>query len=150
MARPYRPRSTTVVSSGSPTAYGQTVTFTAAVTSTAGTPTGTVTFKDGTTTLGTGTLNASGQATFTNSTLSVGGHSITAVYAGDINFKTSTSLAVMQTVNKTDTSAALTSSLNPSTLTQTVTFTATVSAVAPGGGVPAGPVTFKDGTTTLG
>ena len=49
------------------------------------TPTGTVTFKDGATVLGTGTLNG-GVATFTRSTpLSVGAHNITAVYSGDTN-----------------------------------------------------------------
>jgi Bacterial Ig-like domain (group 3) len=55
------------------------------------TPSGTVTFKDETATLGTGTLNASAPAAFTTSTLSVGTHSIRAVYAGDANFTGSTS-----------------------------------------------------------
>ena len=62
-----------------PTAvYGQSVTFTATVAVTspgAGPPTGTVTFKDGTTTLGTGTLSTSGgvtTATFTTTALAVG------------------------------------------------------------------------------
>src|SRR5207247_1138426 len=74
---------TGVVSSINPSVSGQPVTFTATVkakTSGAGTPTGTVTFRDGPTTLGTGTLNASGHATFVTSTLAVGAHPITASY----------------------------------------------------------------------
>jgi hypothetical protein len=142
---------TTLTSSASPTAYGQSVTFTATVSGGAtGTPTGTVTFKDGSTALGTGTLNASGQATLATSTLAAGSHSITAVYGGDSNFAGSTSSALTQTVNQDGTATTLASSLNPSTYGQTVTLAATVSASAPGSGTPTGTVTFKDGTTTLG
>src|SRR6185369_13830843 len=74
-----------------PSIFGQSVTFTATVTVNSpgsGMPTGTVTFKDGAATLGTGTLNGSGQTTFSTSGLAVGSHSITAVYAGDGNFNT--------------------------------------------------------------
>jgi Bacterial Ig-like domain (group 3)/FG-GAP-like repeat/FG-GAP repeat len=77
---------------------GASVTFTATVTGTAGTPTGTVTFLDNTTTLGTGTLNASGVATYSSSALTTGAHSITAQYGGDSNFAASTSKAVTVTV----------------------------------------------------
>ena len=78
--------STALSSSANPASYGQAVTFTATV-SGAGNPTGTVTFQDGGTTLGTATLNGSGVATYTTGafTLSVGTHSITAVYGGDID-----------------------------------------------------------------
>ncbi len=70
-----------------PSSSGQSVTFTATVTSTAGTPTGTVQFKDGGTNLGSPqTLNGSGVATFSTSSLVVGGHTITADYSGDLNF----------------------------------------------------------------
>jgi hypothetical protein len=77
------------------------VTFTATVTATApgaGIPTGTVTFKDGSTTLGTGALNGSGQATFTTASLKMGVHSITAVYGGDARFAGSTSPVLMQQI----------------------------------------------------
>jgi hypothetical protein len=144
--------STALVSSANPSVHGQSVTSTATVTASApgsGTPTGSVTFKDGTTTLGTGTLSG-GVATFTTSSLSVATHSITAVYGGDGNFTTSTSSALSQVVNKDSTSTSLTSSVNPSTFGQSVTFTATGTANAPGSGTPTGTVTFKDGTTTLG
>ena len=63
-----------------------------------GVPTGTVTFDDGSTVLGTVTLT-SGTASFTTSSLAVGTHSIKAVYAGDANFKTSTSAVLKQVVN---------------------------------------------------
>jgi Big-like domain-containing protein len=63
-----------------------------------GTPTGTVTFLDGATTLGTGTLNSSGVATYATSTLASGAQSITAQYGGDSNFAASTSAAVTVTV----------------------------------------------------
>src|SRR5439155_4368745 len=116
-----------------------------------GTPTGTVTFKDGSTTLGTGTLDGSGVATYTTGafTFSVGSHSITAVYGATTNYNTSTSSTLTQTVNAASTSTALSSSANPSVYGQAVTFTATVSATSPGTGTPTGTVTFKDGSTTL-
>src|SRR5439155_97659 len=79
---PTLPGTTTgLTSSVQPSVFGQPVTFTATMAAKspgAGTPTGTVTFKDGSSTLGTGTLNSSGQAMFTTSTLAVGPHSITA------------------------------------------------------------------------
>lgn len=81
---------TAVSSSVNPSATGQNVTFTATVTSTAGTPTGTVQFKDGGANLGSPqTLNA-GVATFATSTLTTGVHAITADYSGDVNFNVST------------------------------------------------------------
>jgi len=78
--------STTLASSANPSNGGQSVTFTAAVTSTGIIPpTGFVTFRDGADVLGTGFLNALGMATFSTSALTIGSHSITAEYAGDAN-----------------------------------------------------------------
>ena len=82
------PTTTTVTSSQNPSTYGDAVTFTATVTATPGTPTGEVTFKDGATILATITLSSS-QATYTTSSLSVGDHTITAVYSGDTSFAAS-------------------------------------------------------------
>ena len=62
-----------------------------------------MTFKDGATTLGTGTLSG-GVATFATSALAIGSHTITAVYGGDTNFTTSTSSSLTQTVNQGATS----------------------------------------------
>ncbi len=138
---------TALSSSQNPSTFGQSVTFTATVTSGGGAPTGTVTFKNGSTTLGTGTL-ASGVATFSTATLSVGSHSITAAYAATTNFGSSTSSALTQTVKADTTATALFADPDPSTFGQSVTFTAVVASIA--GGIPTGTVTFKDGSTTLG
>jgi hypothetical protein len=141
--------STTVSSSVNPSLFGQSVTFTATVSSAAGTPSGTVTFLDGAATLGTASLS-SGSATFAASSLAVGSHVLTVSYAGDSNFNASTSSAITQTVNKGNSSTTLSSSVNPSVFGQSVTFTATVSAVAPAVGTGTGTVTFLDGAATLG
>jgi hypothetical protein len=135
------------------TVFGQAQTFTAAVTVNspgAGTPTGLVTFYDGSTAVGIGTLGANGTATFLTSGLAVGTHSLTAQYNGDSNFATSTSGNQPATVQKADTSTALSVGPNPATLGQTVTLTATVADLSPGSGMPTGSVTFFDGSTPLG
>ncbi len=94
----------TLISSTNPAGYGRSVTVIATVAPVApaiGTPTGTVTFKDGSTVLGTGALNSSGKAAFsTTNRLSAATHSITAVYGGNTNFTASTSSALSQVVNK--------------------------------------------------
>lgn len=91
--------STTVVSSLNPSRAGKSVTFTATVKpSTTGTPTGTVTFWNGTATLGTSTLS-NGKATLTTTSLIAGSHSIIAGYHGSANFKGSNSHSLTQTVN---------------------------------------------------
>ena len=147
--------STSVSSSVNPSVFGQSVTLTATVSATApgsGTPTGTVNFKDGASTIGSCSAQtmAGGQATCSTSGLSVGTHAtITAVYSGDGNFNGSTSSNFSQTVNKADTSTTVTSSLNPAMTGQSVTLTATVTATAPGSGTPTGTVNFKDGASTI-
>ena len=140
----------TLSSSANPSVVGQSVTITvtaSAVPITAGTPTGTVTFLDGTTILGTQALS-NGQAAFSNSTLTAGTHSISASYSGDSTFAATRSMALTQIV--TGIAIALTSSADPSLSGQSVTFTAAVSPVPAGTGTPTGTVTFLDGTTTLG
>jgi len=83
--------SVTTLSSSQVSAFtSNPVTFTAIVTSAAGTPTGSVTFFDGTTPLGTATL-VSGSAAYTSSSLDTGTHSITAVYNGNADLAPSTS-----------------------------------------------------------
>ncbi len=136
---------TTTVLGSSPnaSASGQAVVFTATVSP--GSATGMVTFTEGTTQIGTGTLGGSGVATLSISTLTAGTHPITATYAGSASHAGSTSNTVSQVVNgPTATTTALTSSLNPSTAGQSVTLQATVTAGATGS------VAFKDGTTVLG
>src|SRR6185437_6664903 len=113
---------TSLSSSANPSAFGQSVTFTATVAGSGGSPTGAVTFKDGGATLGSGTLSA-GTATFSTGTLSQVSHSITAVYDGDLVYDASTSSVLTQTVNQASSTTSLSSSANPSAFGQSVTFT---------------------------
>jgi len=138
--------STTVASAPNPSASGQSVTFTATVTSTAGVPAGTVTFKDGATTLASAiAVNGSGIATFSTTTLAVGSHTITATFTGNTGWSSSSGTAAAQLV-QSPSSTVVSSAPNPSTFGQSVTFTATVTS---GAGTPAGAVTFTEGATTL-
>ena len=86
-----------LVSSLNPVLKTNAVAFTATVTSTEGAPRGSVSFNDGQTLLGSGTL-AAGVATYSTSSLTVGPHSITAAYGGDANFTSVTSAVVSQPV----------------------------------------------------
>jgi hypothetical protein len=143
---------TTVLSSIDPSVSGQSIVLFAIESPAApgsGTPTGTVTFSEGTATLGTATLR-SGIASFLTSVLAVGLDPITAAYGGDANFKSSTSGALTQTVNRADSTTLVFNPVNPSVFGQEVVFTALVSAVAPGSGTPSGTATFKDGSGTMG
>ena len=145
------PTTTTLTSSSNPSSFRQTVSFKATVASSSGTPTGTVTFSDGATTLGTGTLSTvSGAqvATYSTASLTVATHQISAVYTGDSTHKGSTSNTVNQVVNKATTTIAVTSNLNPSTYGQSVTFTATIAANSGFGGCT-GIVTFYDGSNPI-
>jgi Bacterial Ig-like domain (group 3)/FG-GAP-like repeat len=91
---------TRLTSSLNPSLVGQSVIFTAAVSTAVGTPipTGTVTFLDGTATIGTGPL-INGAATFSTSTLTAGSHTITATASGDSATAPSTSASLTQIVN---------------------------------------------------
>ena len=87
------------LSSSAAAAYtGNPITFTAMLTATTGTPSGTVMFMDGTSKLGTGNISG-GKTSFTTSALSTGTHSITAVYSGDDGFNAVTSAAVTETIS---------------------------------------------------
>jgi hypothetical protein len=136
-----------VISSLNPSTFGQTVTFTATVAGGAS-PTGTVQFKDGSANLGSAVALSGNNATFATAALGVGTHPVTAVYSGDVNNTASTSNLLNQVVNSTGlatTTTSLVSSLNPSLVGQSVTFTATVN----GGASPTGTVQFNDGAAAL-
>jgi len=143
-----RATTTALSSSLNPSIYGQSVTFSATVTSAAGTPTGTVTFSDGAQTLGAASLDPRGVATIAISSLNVGGHSIQAAYSGDSQFKASNSSPLAQIVTQVSSATRVSSSLNPSTYGQPVTLSATVTPLY--GGVVTGTVTFFDGSHNLG
>jgi hypothetical protein len=147
--------STSANSSTNPSVAGEPVTFTATV---AGSkvrgvttvPTGTVTFFDGTTVIGQPVPLASGVAQL-SAGLTVGSHSITAQYSGDVNYLPSTSPALVQVVNQSSSSTVLKSSANPAGIGSAVTFTATVASTVSGDAlVPTGSVTFFDSSTNLG
>ena len=108
--------------------------------------TGTVTFLDGTTILGTGTITG-GAATFTTSALAIGTHSITASYSGDSAYNAAVSAVLTQVVGKIPTVTTITVSAPAQLLHTGVTFTANVTAPSPNA---TGTVTFMDGTTVLG
>jgi autotransporter-associated beta strand protein len=143
---------TTLMAAPTTAVTGQQVTLTATVAASSGTgtPTGTVQFFNGSTLLGTGTLNSSGEATTQTMSLTAGMPSLTAVYGGDSTFAGSTSTAVTVTVNKSDTNTAVNVVPNPSNSGATVTLTATVTAASPGSGTPTGTVNFLNGSTSLG
>ncbi|WP_413798815.1 Ig-like domain-containing protein [Streptomyces iranensis] len=125
-----------------PAVSGQSVTLTATVIPLGvGTPTGTVTFVvTGGPTL-TGTLSGGTTSVTVPAGLSVGVHPVTATYSGDVNFTASTGTNVIVVIQASTTTSVV-SAPDPSTLGQPVTFTATVTPVAPGAGVPTGTVTF--------
>jgi len=142
--------SVTLSSSANPAAYLQPVTFSASVASATGTtPTGTVNFMDGSTLIGSGSLNASSVASFTTSSLSSGTHSMVAAYLGDANNEAANSSPLSQVVNsKPVTTVRLVSSSNPSTFGNPVTFTANLSSST--GGIPTGSVAFFVGDSKIG
>ncbi len=142
---------TALASSSASSVYGQSVTLAAAVrpaSPTDGTPSGTVDFMDTTFGVNLGTASVTnGVAALSTSALSVGSHTITAVYEGDNNFAFSISTAT-QTVQRDSSTTTVTTSANSPNLGQTVTFTATVTANSTGSGTPTGNVDFYDTTTS--
>jgi len=144
----------TIASSVNPASATEPVVLTATVAASVrgvtAVPSGSVSFLDGSTTLGTATLSG-GVAAFTANTLAVGTHSITAQYSGDSNFHSSASVLMIQTVNLASDFTALASSLNPAGAGQAVILTAALSASSSGvTGVPTGAVSFYDGANLLG
>ena len=143
-------KTTTALSASSSSAvYGSSVTLTATVKSSiSGTPTGTVRFLSGSTLLGSEPLSG-GSASISTKTMAEGHDSITAVYSGDPTYATSTSAALAESVTPDATTTKISSSLNPASYGNAVTFTATVtSAVA--GEIPSGSVSFLSGSIALG
>ncbi|HEY1993194.1 MAG TPA: Ig-like domain repeat protein [Edaphobacter sp.] len=134
----------TLASSANPTSPNQAVTFSATVHAGA---TGVVTFLDGTTILGTGTISAAGVASFTTSTLTIGSHPITASYAGDSAYSAATSAVLTEVVGRIPTVTTIAASAAAQLLHTGVTFTANVTAPSPNA---TGTVTFMEGTAILG
>lgn len=142
--RPHPP--VALSSSNNPAPGGSDITFTARLTGNCNVPTGIVTFLDGSTAFGTGTLNGSAVASLTTSFLVVGQHNITADYSGDFNFGKSTSAVLVQTITGDPTSTSLSVSPNPTTAYSPITLSSVVSSQY---GVPTGSVVFSAGSTVL-
>jgi sugar lactone lactonase YvrE len=140
---------TVISTAADPALAGAPLTLTATVSGNGGTPTGNVNFLDGTTSLGSAPLNAQGVATLSvpGKFWTVGNHSLTAIYNGDVNDSASTSQPLPEVINIAPTATALVSSLNPAGLGATITFNATVTSQ---GGTPTGTVQFFDGSNPLG
>jgi YD repeat-containing protein len=146
------PSTTELTSPTGTSVYGQPVTLSATVSDLSGvaTPSGSVTFYEEGTPLGSAPLSADGQAELITTWLGVGSDSITASYSGDNDLASSGSSAVFWTVNKDGTQSEVSVSVSgPATYGQDVTLTAAVTADAPGGGVPTGTVTFYDGDNNV-
>lgn len=141
---------TQLTTSLNPSLFNQSVTFKATVTPVSSTipPAGSVTFLDGPNVIDTESLDSSGAASFTTSTLALGLNTITAVYTGNSDFDSSTSPAVNQTV-QVDTTTTLAMSPNPANGNQSVTLTASVAPTA-GAGTATGEVEFIEAASIIG
>jgi hypothetical protein len=104
-----------------------------------------VIFQDNGVQVGQVSLAADGSAAFTTSSLSVGSHTIHAIYSGDSNYDSQTA-TLAEVVAPAPTSTVLSVSPNPAYVGQAVTLKAVVA----GAGTPTGSVTFFDGTTSIG
>jgi len=154
------PTSTAITSSAPSSLPGQSITFTATVTDTYYSPvSGTITFYDGTAVLGTVPASANA-AVFSTANLLIGAHSIKACFTSAVipptiqNFVNSCSTPLLETISLppsvTPTVTVLTSSLNPSVVGQSVTFTATAATTGSFIGIPTGTVNFYDGANSIG
>ena len=144
---------TTVTPSANSSVFGQVVNFTAKVAPVApgtGTPSGTVTFTDGSAVLTTLPLDASGTATYVSAGLAVATHSLVAVYNGSGSDASSTSSKLTFAVGPAATSTTLADSASTLAPGQLVTLTATITPIAPGAGAPTGMVVFHDGSSVIG
>jgi polygalacturonase len=130
---------------------GSTTLLTATVTGTslAAGPTGTISFFDGTSQIGTGRVSGSTTTGIASISLALNGpgtHSLSAIYVGDANNATSTSAAITATVTAIPTTTVVGLSSNSVAVGGTATITAFVGSSV---GVPNGSVTFYNGTTIL-
>ena len=137
-----------IASSSNPAAAGASIVFTATLSGAALSPTGTVTWQDGAVVLGTSQVSGSSQSSFVTSALSVGDHTVKAVYSGDVNNNAATSAGVIEAVTFSSTTVRLATSPNPSIFGgAAIALTATVS---PAGNPVTGTINFLDGANLLG
>jgi len=141
------PATAVLASSLNPSTSGVAVMFSIQVSGSGGlVPTGTVLLRDGSTLLGTLSLNSTGGASLSISTLAVGSHNLTASYSGDGNYSTAVA-TLIQTVQSANTQITLTPSANPATYAQPVSLTA---AIVSNGSIASGSVTFTSNGQGIG
>ncbi|MCW2799038.1 MAG: hypothetical protein JWQ70_510 [Aeromicrobium sp.] len=139
------PTTTTASAAPSSSVFGQSVTLSATVTPNGGgaTPTGSVTFKRGATVIGSADLDGDGKVTLATDALPVGTIAVVATYSGDDTYRSSASSPQSVVVSKAAVSVDLQSSKSPTVTGEGVDFTASVSPVAPGAGLPSGSVQLQ-------
>ncbi|HEU5351764.1 MAG TPA: Ig-like domain repeat protein [Terracidiphilus sp.] len=114
-----------------------------------GAATGTITFKNGTSTLGTAQLSSAGVAELLTATVPAGSDSLTAVFPGDASFNASTSSPLSLAVQKGVTATSMTASPTNPAVGASETFSVTLTTDS-AGVAPTGTVTFMNGAATLG
>jgi len=143
-----QPTSTSLTSKLNPSIYGEALTLTATISHSSGSPGGYVTFYDGTTNVGTRAAGGGVSKITIRQALPAGSHSFMAAYQGSPVFGRSTSPPMIQTIEMATSSTTLTSSLNPASTGQSVTFMATITSRHHGAAT--GSVTFYSGSQALG
>ena len=143
---------TTLSSDTNPSFAGATIHLTASVAigsgfTADGPLTGSVTFTQGATVLGTAAVNASGQATLPLNSLNAGSDSVVATFGGSTNYSTSASAALVEIVQQSSSTTAVVASLPTVTVGQAETFTATVTSPTI---TPTGTVNFLVGGVIIG
>lgn len=126
---------TTLTASATTAVVGTSLTFTADVTpaSGSGVPGGSVAFTDGTTQLGTGTLDGTGKATYSTSSLAVGTHSISAAYGGNTSYTASTSTPVSVTITAAPADFSISLAPTSGTVSQTGSVTSAITIASANG-----------------
>ncbi len=140
------PTQTSLSLSASTTLAGEPVSFNAVVTSATGIPTGTVTFRDGNTALGSTTVDQRGNASFSATRLAPGTHNITAAYGGDANYLASVSAAAEERIELAQPNLTLRGPSAPVDAGTSVQFAASL---ASPGVTPTGTLTLLDGAATI-
>ena len=136
-----------VTSSASPAIVLSPITFTAVVTGNGATPTGSVVFSVDGAAANTATLDGSGKASFSNSSLAVGTHTITATYSGDASDNASSSNQLSQTIQPISTATTLGTATTTGPVPEMILVASVVAGTGP---IPTGTVTFMNGSTAIG
>ncbi len=136
--------------STSPAVVNSNVTLTLVATDTAGsgTPTGTITFFDGSAVLASMPLNNAGEAQLSIPNFAIGTHNLSAQYGGDAGNVKATSNTVAEQITPANTVTVISSNSSDPMIGSPLTLVATV--VSNAGAQPTGTVQFTDGAAVLG